>query len=55
MGECLLDARAVWLQTDERGRAIGAGVSFVEISDDARRKLTSYLDRFVELEAEITS
>jgi hypothetical protein len=55
MGECALDARAVWVQTDERGRAIGAGLSFVEISDDARRRLTSYLDRFVELEAEITS
>jgi hypothetical protein len=54
MGECRLEARAVWLQTDERGRAIGAGVSFLSISDDARRKLTSYLERFVELEAEIT-
>lgn len=55
MGECRLDARAVWLQTDERGRAIGAGVSFLEISDDARKKLTGYLERFVELAAEITS
>jgi len=55
IGECRLEARGVWLQTDENGRAIGAGVSFVEISDDARKKLTSYLDRFVELSAEITS
>jgi hypothetical protein len=55
MGECALDARAVWVQTDEQHRAIGAGLSFVEVSDDARRKLTSYLERFVELEAEITS
>jgi len=55
MGECALEARAVWLQTDEQRRAIGAGLSFVEVSDDARRKLTGYLERFVELEAEITS
>lgn len=55
MGECALDARAVWVQTDEQSRAIGAGLSFVEVSDDARKKLTSYLERFVELEAEITS
>ena len=55
IGECALDARAVWVQTDEQRRAIGAGLSFVEVSDDARRKLTGYLERFVELEAEITS
>jgi len=55
MGECALDARAVWVQTDEHGRAIGAGLSFVAVSDDAGKKLTSYLERFVELEAEITS
>jgi hypothetical protein len=55
MGECTLDARAVWVQTNERGRAIGAGLSFADVSDDAKRKLTGYLDRFVELEAEITS
>jgi c-di-GMP-binding flagellar brake protein YcgR len=54
MGECSLEARAVWVQTDERSRAIGAGLSFENVSDDARRKLTSYLERFVELEAEIT-
>jgi hypothetical protein len=55
IGECALDARAVWVQTDGRNRAIGAGISFVEVSDDARRKLTRYLERFAELEAEITS
>ena len=55
MGECALRSRAVWVQTDERHRAIGAGLSFVEVSDDAGRKLTRYLARFVELEAEITS
>jgi hypothetical protein len=54
IGECRLDARAVWLQTDDQGRAIGAGISFSKISDDARQKLTSYLERFVELAAEIT-
>ena len=54
MGECSLQARTVWVQTDERGRAIGAGLSFEKVSDDAKRKLTSYLERFVELEAEIT-
>jgi hypothetical protein len=55
MGECRLDVRAVWVQTDERQRAIGAGLAFTDISDDATRKLTSFLERFVELEAEITS
>jgi hypothetical protein len=55
MGECRLEARAVWAQTDEQNRAIGAGVSFVDLSEDSRRKLRSYLDRFVELAAEITS
>jgi hypothetical protein len=55
MGECALRSRAVWVQTDEQRRAIGAGLSFVEVSDDAGRKLTAYLERFVELEAEITS
>jgi hypothetical protein len=55
MGECALKARAVWVQTDEQRRAIGAGLSFVEVSDDAGRKLTAYLERYVELEAQITS
>jgi hypothetical protein len=54
MGECSLRARTVWVQTDEKSRAIGAGISFEEISDDARTKLTRYLQRFVELETEIT-
>ncbi len=54
MGECSLSARAVWVQTDERGRPIGAGLSFEDVSDDAKRKLTGYLERFVELEGEIT-
>jgi hypothetical protein len=54
MGECALPARAVWVQTDERRQAIGAGLSFAELSDDTRTKLTGYLERFVALEAEIT-
>lgn len=55
MGECRLEARVVWSQTDEDNRAIGAGVSFVDVSEDARRRLRSYLDRFLELAADITS
>jgi hypothetical protein len=55
MGECALEARTVWLQTDERNRPIGAGICFVEVSDGDRNKLTSYLERFAELEAQITS
>ncbi len=54
MGECALEARSVWVQTDEKDRPIGAGLSFVDVPDDARRKLKSYLERFVELEGEIT-
>ncbi len=54
MGECALHARAVWVQTDEKSRAIGAGLAFANLSDDARGKLTNYLERFVELEGEIT-
>jgi hypothetical protein len=55
MGECRLEARTVWSQTDEDNRRIGAGVSFVDLSEDSRRKLKNYLDRFVQLAAEITS
>ena len=55
MGECALKARTVWLQTDERNRPIGAGICFVDVCDDDRKKLTSYLERFAELEAQITS
>jgi c-di-GMP-binding flagellar brake protein YcgR len=55
MGECALKARAVWVQTDERDRAIGAGLSFVDVPEDARRKLASYLERYLQIEAEITS
>jgi hypothetical protein len=55
MGECSLQARTAWVQTDERGRPIGAGLSFEKVSADAKGKLTRYLERFVELEAEITS
>lgn len=54
VGECRLKARSVWLQTDERERAIGAGVSFVGISEEAKEKLRSYLERYCELAAAIT-
>jgi hypothetical protein len=54
-GECQLEARAVWLQTDENDRAIGAGISFVNVADEAKSKLKGYLDRFVELAADITT
>lgn len=54
MGDCRLEARSVWLQTDERERAIGAGVSFFGVSEDAKAKLRGYLARFVELAADIT-
>ena len=54
-GECQLDARSVWMQTDEQDRAIGAGISFLDVSDEAKEKLKGYLDRFVELAADITT
>jgi c-di-GMP-binding flagellar brake protein YcgR len=54
MGECALPARSVWVQTNERSQAIGAGLSFAELSDDTQKKLAGYLERFVALEAEIT-
>lgn len=54
MGNCRLEARSVWLQTDDQERAIGAGVQFVDVSEDTKKKLRGYLDRFVELAADIT-
>ncbi len=54
MGDCELEARSVWLQTDEEERAIGAGISFVAVSEDAKQRLRGYLERFVELAADIT-
>jgi hypothetical protein len=54
VGECSMDARAVWLQTDEKDRPIGAGVSFVDLPEESAQKLTGYLDRFVELAGDIT-
>ncbi len=54
VGECRVKAKAVWQQKDDAKRVIGAGVSFVDLSDDAKQKLQSYLDRYVELAAEIT-
>lgn len=54
VGECRVKAKAVWQQKDDAKRVIGSGVSFVDLSDDARQKLQSYLDRYVELSAQIT-
>lgn len=55
VGECRVHAKAVWQQKDDEDRAIGAGIAFVDLSSDAKEKLQSYLDRFVELSAEITA
>ena len=55
IGECHVQACAVWEQTDDQERAIGAGISFIDLSEDARNRLKSYLDRFKELSAEITA
>ena len=54
MGDCRLEARSVWVQIDEEERPIGAGLSFVDVSDDTKAKLRGYLDRFGELSADIT-
>ena len=54
VGECRVKAKAVWQQKDDTKRVIGAGVSFVDLSNDAKEKLQGYLDRYVELSAEIT-
>ena len=55
VGECSVQAKSVWLQKDDRKRVIGAGISFVGLTDSAKEKLQSYLDRYVELAAEITA
>jgi len=55
IGECSIKAKAVWLQKDDQKLVIGAGISFVRLSDDAKDKLQSYLGRYVELAAEITA
>jgi len=54
VGECSVKAKAVWQQKDDAQRVIGTGISFVNLSDDAKKKLQSYLDRYVELSAQIT-
>lgn len=54
VGECHVQAQAVWQQTDDQARPIGAGISFVDLTDDAKEKLRGYLDRFEELSADIT-
>jgi hypothetical protein len=54
MGECALEARCVWEQTDHEGRAVGAGVAFEGLSEEVTAKLQGYLDRYAQLAAEIT-
>jgi hypothetical protein len=54
IGECALSARVAWVQRDERERPIGAGLAFLDPTEEASRKLSSYLERFVDLESEIT-
>ena len=54
VGECQIKARAVWQQVDAENKPIGAGLSFVGVSDEAKGKLQSYLERFITLSAEIT-
>ena len=54
VGECQVTAKSVWHQKDNENRNIGAGLSFVDMTDDAKQKLQSYLDRFAELTGEIT-
>ncbi len=48
IGECHVQACAVWEQTDHQERAIGAGLSFIDLSEDTSNQLQSYLDRFRE-------
>ena len=54
VGECAVKAKTVWHQKDDEDRPIGAGLSFVDLSDDAKTKLENYLERFVELSTSIT-
>ena len=54
VGECSVKAKAVWQQKDDSKRVVGTGIQFVDLSDDAREKLQSYLDRYVELSGQIT-
>jgi hypothetical protein len=55
IGECALSARIAWVQRDERDRPIGAGLAFQDPTEEASRKLQRYLERFVDLEAQITN
>ena len=55
VGECKVKAKTAWQQKDDTKRVIGAGISFIDLTDDAKEKLQSYLDRYVELSAQITN
>ncbi len=54
IGECRLSATCVWQQNNEESQCVGAGLSFDNLSADARAKLSRYLERFAELSGEIT-
>jgi len=54
VGECHVQAQSVWQQKDDLDRSIGAGIAFIDLTDDAKEKLRVYLQRFEKLSAEIT-
>lgn len=54
VGECAIQARSAWRQRDDEDRPIGVGVKFVDVTEQTRDKLRSYLERYGELAAEIT-
>ncbi|HXV65132.1 MAG TPA: PilZ domain-containing protein [Vicinamibacteria bacterium] len=55
LGECHIEATAVWNQKDENGRSIGAGLAFDTVAEEDKQKLQRYLDHFVALTEEITA
>ena len=55
LGECALEGRCVWEQRDHEGRSVGAGVAFVDLSEEVQSKLKAYLDRYAELATDITT
>lgn len=55
LGECTVGARCVWAQKDHQGRAVGAGVAFEGLAEEAQEKLRGYLERYAALAAEITT
>jgi len=54
IGECRVAATTVWHQIGDQGEPIGAGMSFTDVSDDTKQKLSRYLARFAELSEEVS-